>query len=236
MFPCRCLPIAFAGLLMAQAATAQDGPGDITPAEQLMADILIAVAEIELDLKNRGAEVGEPPDGSGDLLDTTRDRVAALDAVDLPDRTVEVPKDDPPEIVSPEIVSPDIDPPDIDPPDIDPPDIDPPEVDVAKADPPVVDGAPDGIGVTPVSRNGTSVHSVLFQDLTPDEIAKLPQADPERCSELGDWFLTLDLQRDFLAFFVAEKTNVRICRRLGQSWFIKRASNGNRAHLVAAIQ
>ncbi|WP_323770336.1 hypothetical protein [Antarctobacter sp.] len=226
MFPCRCLPIAFAGLLMAQAAAAQDGPGDINPAEQLMADILIAVAEIELDLKNRGAEVSEPPDGSGDLLDTTRDRVAALDAVDLPEPTVEVPKDDPPEIVSPEI----------DPPEIDLPEAVPPEVDVAKADPPVVDGTPDGIGVTPVSRNGISVHSTLFQDLTADEIAKLPQADPDRCSELGDWFLTLDLQRDFLAFFVAEKTNVRICRRLGQSWFIKRASNGNRAHLVAAIQ
>lgn len=222
MFPCRSLPIALAALMMAHASAAQDSP--INPAEQLMADILISVAEIELDLKARGAQGITPPAEGGDLLDTTKDRVAVLDAVDLP--KVTGPADDPK--VDPTDTTKDV-PVDV-PPESTPPEIDAPEVAA------VIDPVPDdGTGVTPVSLNGTSIHSALFQDLSADEIAKLPQVDPARCSALGEWFLALSLERDFLAFFVAEKESVRICRRLGTSWFVKRASNGNRAHLVAVI-
>lgn len=230
MFPCRHLPIVFAAFLLAQGAAAQDGDDTINPSEQLMADILIAVAEIELDLKARGAEGIDPPKDGGDLLDTTQDRVAVLDAVELPEVAVVVPSDDPKDVPEDDVKDDaKVDPADSDPPVVVPP-VDPPEVDVVED--PVPD---DGTGVEPVSLNGTSIHSVLFQDLSADQIAKLPQVDPARCSELGEWFLALSLQRDFLAFFVAEKESVRICRRLGTSWFVKRASNGNRAHLVAVI-
>ncbi|SNS49083.1 hypothetical protein [Antarctobacter heliothermus] len=226
MFPCRRLPIVFAAFLMAQGAAAQDSADTINPAEQLMADILIAVAEIELDLKARGAEGIEPPKEGGDLLGTTQDRVAALDDVDLPEVAVVVPPDGPKDVPEDDTK----DDAKVDPAESVPPVVDPPEVAT------VVETIPDdGTGVTPVSLNGTSIHSALFQDLSADEIAKLPQVDPARCSELGEWFLALSLQRDFLAFFVAEKESVRICRRLGTSWFVKRASNGNRAHLVAVI-
>lgn len=193
-------------LLMATGADAQDKAKDINPTEQLIADLLITMAQIEVDLKNSGAEGIAPPATEDDLLDQTRDRVAALGQVDIPE-----PPDPQP---TPDTIAEPL------------PDAPPPVESLVEAI------TPDGIDARPVSRDGRRVHSVLFQNLSDSEKAKLPVVNVDQCKALGDWFETLELQREVPAFFVIENTHVRICRKLAGSWFIKLAKRNNLAHLL----
>ncbi|MGP6086004.1 hypothetical protein [Antarctobacter jejuensis] len=205
------LGLSLALMLAAPAAFAQEGARDINPAEQLMADILIGMAEVELKLNEAAASpLAAAPDG-GDVIDRAKDRVTLLASTDLPKPQVT----DPPVKVDPEAGE---------------------EVVAAKPVPqPVapVDAAVPGINATAVSLDGQSIRSLLKSELSEAEKSALP--DHKDCKDLGTWFLGLNLQRDLLTFFVRENDFVRVCSRLGNAWRVRTAGGQTRAHLVTVI-
>ncbi len=203
--------LSLALLLSANTAFAQDEKRDINQAEQLMADILIGMAEVELTLKEAAAApIPAAPDG-GDVIDQAKDRLAVLENTEVP--TPQPPT--PPEVVDPdkgeEVVVP------------------PPEPPVPQPEKQVETVAP-GLNATAVSLDGRTIRSLLKSELTEAEKSALP--DHLDCKELGDWFIELSLQRDFLTFFVLEGDFVRVCSRLGNAWRVRTAAGQTRAHLV----
>ena len=199
-------------LMTASAGLAQDAKQDINKAEQLMADILIGMAEVELRLNEaKPGPLAASPDG-GDVVDRAKDRIALLENTEVPQPKVAAPLDPVDPVKGEEIVA--------------------PRVTVTAQPVKPIEPAPPGLNVTAVSLDGQTIRSLLKSDLTEAEKAALP--DHTQCKDLGDWFIGLPLQRDHLTFFVREGGFVRICSRLGNAWRVRTAGSQTRAHLVTA--
>lgn len=227
------LPTILAVVISAQSVVAEthDTPSEgISPAETAIADMLITLADLELRLTRAGLIDALPaPPAGGDLLNRVAERLALLQDIEA--------KAPPPPPAAPEpapvvVAEGDIAP--------DGPDetldltaaVEPVEVVIPPVAPPapVLPDADSRDDFIAVSLDGSSLHSLTLDSLSPDETATLP--DSTTCEDLGDWFQTLSLRKEFNKVFVIEGDYVRICRQLGADWRIKRATNRDRAHLV----
>lgn len=175
------LPLAL--ILAGQAALGQAAEPDINPTEQMLADILIGMAAVELKLAEVTSTPIAPPPASGDLIEDTRQRIVTLSGVEPEKQQA---------LVAPE--------------------------------------QPESADFKALTVDGRTVQSALKADLVDSQKANLP--DQAACGELGDWFLTLDLQRDSLTLFVRDGEFVRICSFIGNVWRVRTAENQTRAHLV----